>query len=82
MTGTLVLVQQAAVITGSLTTQLGTATVRDGKVTAEGFNFASTVEIGGASMEIHVQGKVTGNQISGTIDTPQGVVPFTGTKNP
>ena len=82
MTGTLVLVQQAAVITGSLTTQLGTATVRDGKVTAEGFNFASTVEIGGASMEIHVQGKVTGNQISGPIDTPQGVVPFTGTKNP
>ncbi|HEV8593593.1 MAG TPA: amidohydrolase family protein [Pyrinomonadaceae bacterium] len=82
LTGTLVLVQQAAVITGSLTTQIGTATVRDGKVTAEGFNFASTVEIGGASMEIHVQGKVTGNQISGTIDTPQGVVPFTGTKNP
>jgi imidazolonepropionase-like amidohydrolase len=82
LTGTLVLVQQAGVITGSLTTQLGTATIRDGKVTAEGFNFASTVEIGGTSMEIHVQGKVTGNQVGGTIDSPQGVVPFTGTKNP
>ena len=27
-------------------------------------------------------GTVRGSQISGTIDSPQGSVPFTGTKNP
>ncbi|HKX82602.1 MAG TPA: amidohydrolase family protein, partial [Pyrinomonadaceae bacterium] len=82
MQGTLVLVQQSAVITGTLTTQLGTTNVRNGKVSADGFTFASTVEVGGASMEINVTGKVTGNQISGTIDSPQGAFPFSGTKNP
>jgi len=29
-----------------------------------------------------VRGSVNGNQISGTIDSPQGAVPFSGTKNP
>ena len=82
MPGTLVLIQQGAVITGSLTTQLGTAVVRDGKVAADGFTFASTVEVGGTSMEINVSGKVAGNQITGTIDSPQGAIPFTGTRNP
>jgi imidazolonepropionase-like amidohydrolase len=82
MQGTLVLVQQSASITGSLTTQLGTAVVRNGKVSADGFTFASTVEVGGTSMEINVTGKVAGNQINGTIDSPQGAIPFTGTRNP
>ena len=31
---------------------------------------------------IAANGKVSGNQISGTIDSPQGTVPFSGTKNP
>lgn len=82
MTGTLALTQQGAILTGSLTTQLGVAQVRDGKVTAEGFSFSSTVEFGGTQMEIVVRGSVTGNQISGTIDSPQGTVPFSGTRNP
>jgi adenine deaminase len=82
MQGTLVLVQQSASITGSLTTQLGTAVVRNGKVSADGFTFASTVEVGGTSMEINVTGKVAGNQINGTIDSPQGAIPFVGTRNP
>lgn len=82
LTGTLALTQEGATLTGSLQTSLGTSQIKDGKVTAEGFSFSSGVEFGGTTIEIIVKGTVTGNQISGTIDSPQGAVPFSGTKNP
>ena len=82
LSGTLALTQQGAIVSGSLQTQLGTAPVKDGKVTAEGFSFAATVEFGGSSIDIFVKGTVSGNQLTGTIDSPQGTVPFTGTRNP
>ncbi|MEO8041928.1 MAG: amidohydrolase family protein [Acidobacteriota bacterium] len=82
LTGTLALTQQGAGISGSLQTQLGTSSIKDGKVPAEGFSFAATVEFGGSQVEIIVKGTVTGNQINGTIDSPQGTVPFSGTRNP
>ena len=80
--GTLALTQQGAILTGTLQTQLGTAPIRDGKVTSDGFTFAATVDYGGSQIEINVSGKVTGNAISGTLDSPQGAIPFSGTKNP
>jgi imidazolonepropionase-like amidohydrolase len=80
--GTLALTQQGATLSGTLQTQLGTAPIRDGKVTSDGFSFAATVDYGGSQIEINVSGKVTGNAISGTIDSPQGAIPFSGTKNP
>ena len=82
LTGTLALTQQAAVLTGSLQTQLGTSPLKDGKVASEGFSFAATVEFGGSQVEIQVRGTVAGNQISGTVDAPQGSFPFRGTRNP
>ncbi len=82
LTGTMALTQQAEVLTGTLQTQLGTTTIKDGKVSAEGFTFSGTVEFGGSTIDLIVKGTVTGNQISGTIDSPQGTVPFSGTKNP
>jgi len=82
LTGTLALTQQSALLSGSMQTQLGTSPIKDGKVTAEGFSFSANVEFGGSQIEIFVKGTVTGNQISGTIDSPQGAVPFSGTKNP
>ncbi len=80
--GTLNLTQQEAILTGSLQTQLGTIPVKEGKVTAEGFNFSSTAEFGGSTVDIVVDGRVNGNQISGTVTTPQGAIPFSGTKTP
>lgn len=82
LTGTLALTQQAAVVTGSLQTQLGTSPIKDGKVTAEGFSFAVTVDFGGSQVEMLFKGTVTGNEIKGTIDSPQGTLPFSGTRNP
>jgi hypothetical protein len=81
-TGTLALTQQAAVLNGSLQTQSGTSPVKNGKVTAEGFSFTATVDLGGSQVEIQVKGTVTGNQVSGTVDSPQGTFPFSGTRNP
>jgi len=80
--GTLAFTQQENLLTGTIQSSLGTAPIRDGKVTVEGFTFTATVEYGGSTVDINVKGTVTGNQISGTIDSPQGAVPFSGTKNP
>ncbi|MBS1794491.1 MAG: amidohydrolase family protein [Acidobacteria bacterium] len=81
--GTLALTQQGALLTGTLTTDhTGSAPIRDGKVTSDGFSFAATVDFGGSQIELDVTGKVAGDRISGTIATPQGAIPFSGTKNP
>jgi imidazolonepropionase-like amidohydrolase len=82
LTGTLALVQQAAIVTGTLQTQLGTSPIKDGKATPEGFTFSASVQLGGSTVDIFVKGAVAGNNISGTAELPQGVVPFTGTRNP
>ena len=80
--GTLNLTQQEAILTGNFQSPMGNVPLKDGKVTAEGFTFTATVEFGGSSVELVASGRVTGNQISGTMTTPQGAVSFSGTKNP
>lgn len=81
--GTLILNQQGQTFNGTMQTDAtGTSPVRDGKTSAEGFSFISTVAFGGASFDITVSGKTSGNQINGTIDSPQGAIPFSGTKVP
>jgi imidazolonepropionase-like amidohydrolase len=82
LTGTLNLNQQGPALTGSMVTQLGTTAIKDGRVTAEGITFSGTVEFGGQSIEISGRATITGNQLSGTITSPQGTVPITGTKTP
>ena len=82
LTGTLALTQQGGIVSGSMQTQLGTTNIKDGKVTADGFTFSGTVEFGGSTIEIIVKGTVTGNQLNGTVDSPQGTVGITGTRNP
>ena len=82
LAATLNFIQQGNSFTGTLVSQLGTSQIKDGKVTADGFTHTASVEFGGTSLEIAVKGKVTGNQIAGSVDTPQGTVAFSGTKNP
>jgi imidazolonepropionase-like amidohydrolase len=81
--GVFALIQQGDALSGTLQFpgQSG-AQIRNGKVTADGFSFSATVDYGGSSLEIVVRGTVTGNQISGTIDSQLGTVNFSGTKNP
>ena len=82
ITGTLSLVQQGAILTGTMQTQLGTSPIKDGKATADGFSFSSTVQFGGSTFDINVNAKTSANRFSGTLDSPQGAVPISGTKIP
>ncbi len=80
--GTLALTQQGNLVTGTIQTIAGTSQIKDGKVTAEGFSFSAIVDYGGTSFEIFVKGSVAGTKVSGSMDSPQGSVTFTGTRNP
>lgn len=82
LSSTLNFTQTGGSLTGTMTSDAGTAQLRDGKVTGNGFSFAASVPYGGMSIDITASGSVSGNQISGTIDSPQGAVSFSGTKVP
>jgi imidazolonepropionase-like amidohydrolase len=82
LSGTLNLVQQGEQMTGSIVTELGTTPLKDGRVTTNGISFGGTVIFGGQTIDFTVQATITGNQLSGTVDSPQGPVAITGTKNP
>lgn len=60
----------------------GTAEIRNGSITGDGFSFDVTVNVGGQSLEVAFSGKVSGTQISGTASTAQGPSPFSGAKVP
>lgn len=79
---TLNFTQSGSALTGTFTTDAGASPIRDGRVTANGFSFATTVPYGGQNIDITVQGSIAGNQISGSLDSPLGAVPFSGTKVP
>ncbi len=79
---TLNLTQAGTTITGTMVSQLGSSQVTNGRATANGFSFTTSVQFGGASIDISVTATVSGTQVSGTVDSPQGPVPFSGTKNP
>lgn len=82
LTGTLNLIQQNADLSGTLQIQSNTANIEDGKVTADGFSFKGTIELQGQTNEIFVKGTVIGDKISGTITSPDGATPFSGTRVP
>ena len=82
LTGTLNLTQQGGQLTGTMVTELGSTQLKDGRVTQNGFSFAGTVVFGGQTIDFTVQATVAGNQFTGTVDSPQGAIPITGTKTP
>lgn len=83
LAATLNLTQQGEKITGTMQSQfLGTSDIKNGAVTASGFSFDATVNVQGQSIELSLSGKVTGNQVSGSISSPMGAIPFSGTKVP
>ncbi len=82
LTATWTFNQQGAAFTGTMVSSLGTTQLTGGRITADGFSFSAIVEFGGQTIDIRVAGTITGTQISGTVDSTQGPVTFTGTKNP
>lgn len=80
--GTLTLSQEGTSLSGILRTELGPAAIKTGRVTGDSFTFTASVEFGGANIDITANGRVSGAQVTGTIDSPQGSVPFSGRRNP
>jgi imidazolonepropionase-like amidohydrolase len=80
---TLTLAQQGDRLTGRLSTdQFGAGNISDGSASGDGFRFSTTLDIGGQSIGLSFEGTVSGNQMSGTITTPQGPLPFSGARTP
>ncbi|MBX3289896.1 MAG: amidohydrolase family protein [Acidobacteria bacterium] len=82
MPATLVITSTGTTFTGQLRTAMGNSEIQNGRITGNSFSFSAVVPYGGVSINIDVTGSVTGNAISGTINTDQGAVPFSGTRNP
>lgn len=82
MSGSLALTQQGSTVTGTMTTEIGTVNIRDGKATANGFSFAASVNYEGQTFDVTVVATLAGTQLSGTLDSPMGAIPISGTKNP
>ncbi len=81
--GMLSLTQQGNVLTGTLQTPFaGTSTIKEGRVNVDNFSFSLDVTIGGNQFEVTFNGKVVGNQISGSIQSQQGTFPFSGVRTP
>jgi imidazolonepropionase-like amidohydrolase len=80
--GTLTLQQQGERLSGRVETPFGTADVTDGSAAGNSFRVSTTINIEGQSTDITFEGTVNGNQMSGTVTSPQGSFPFSGTRNP
>ncbi|MFL6284660.1 MAG: amidohydrolase family protein [Pyrinomonadaceae bacterium] len=80
--GTLTLQQQGERLSGRVETPFGTADITDGSATGNNFRISTMLNIEGQSTDITFEGTVNGNQMSGTVTSPQGSFPFSGTRNP
>jgi hypothetical protein len=83
ITSTLTLEQQGERLSGRLeNAHFGANDISDGTVNGNSFRFSTTANFGGQSISLSYEGTASGNQMSGTVTTPRGAIPFNGTRNP
>lgn len=82
LAGTLNLVQSGNSITGTMTTDLGTTELKNGRIGPDGFSFSGTVNVGGETVDFTVRGRISGNELTGTVESQMGSFPVTGTRVP
>ncbi|NNE65682.1 MAG: amidohydrolase family protein [Pyrinomonadaceae bacterium] len=77
------LTQSGDTITGTISSNmLGSATIRNGEVTEDGFAFDVTVTFQGTDLDLNVTGIINGDEVEGTVDTAQGPATFSGKRDP
>jgi imidazolonepropionase-like amidohydrolase len=75
--------QQGSRLSGRVETdRFGTGEITDGSVSGNSFRFSTTLDLGGQSISLSYEGTFDGNQMSGTVTTPRGAIPFSGTRTP
>jgi len=74
--------QEGSAITGNISTMLGTGEIKDGSLDGDRFTATAVTEIQGEPVELAIAGAITGESISGTIQTAMlpGELTFTGTR--
>ncbi|HKG13092.1 MAG TPA: amidohydrolase family protein [Pyrinomonadaceae bacterium] len=83
ISSTLTLEQQGSRLSGRISTDsFGAGEITDGSVSGNSFSFSTNLDIGGQSISLSYEGTFNGNQMSGTVQTPRGPLPFSGTRNP
>jgi dipeptidyl aminopeptidase/acylaminoacyl peptidase len=66
---------------GTLSSMVGDGTVESGKVSGTSVQGTARISVNGSLMDIKMEGKVEGDTIKGTLDSPFGLIPFTATKD-
>lgn len=82
VSGTANFTQEGNRLSGTITTPFGSTPIENGEITGDTIRFTVRPTLGGQTLDISFSGKVSGSQMSGMIDTQQGAVNFTGSKNP
>ncbi|MER3632315.1 MAG: hypothetical protein C4325_09235, partial [Blastocatellia bacterium] len=82
LSGTLNIVQSGDSLTGTLVTDLGTSELKNGRIGPDGFTFSGTVIAGGETIDFTVRGRISGNELSGTVESQMGSFPISGTRIP
>jgi hypothetical protein len=68
-------------LSGSVSSQMGTAQITRGRLTGNSFQFSISMQIQGADTQVDFSGTVNGNQMTGTINVGGGfMIDFTGKK--
>ena len=67
-------------LSGSVSSQLGTAQLMSGRLTGNSFQFSISMQVQGADTRVNFSGTVNGNQMTGTIDVSGYTIDFTGKK--
>ncbi|HUK30390.1 MAG TPA: amidohydrolase family protein [Candidatus Acidoferrum sp.] len=67
-------------LSGTVSSQMGTAALTRGRLTGNNFQFSITMQIQGADTQVDFSGTVNGNQMSGTISVSGYDIAFTGRK--
>jgi imidazolonepropionase-like amidohydrolase len=82
MPGTFVLRHEGGAISGSLTTQLGTAEFSGAAVTGNAFHVVTNATVEGRPLELTIDAAIQGEDISGTVQSVLGTVSFSGSRQP
>jgi imidazolonepropionase-like amidohydrolase len=80
--GTMVIRQEGATLSGSISTQLGTSEFSNGTLTGNNFSFVSNATIQGQAVQLTISGTVQGDSFSGTVQSALGTQTVTGTRTP
>lgn len=78
VTGTINFKKEEDKFTGTISTSLGEGTFTDVKATDDGFTATMHISVQGQDMSIPTTGKIDGDNLSGSLDTQFGMLPYSG----